>query len=1266
MNNTTYSRWQIWIDTGGTFTDCLGIPPQSNTWQRAKVLSSGTLRGRVRSAEGMALRVEAAWWAENPELFVDYTLRRLRTDETTTITHTDPETQDLRLKNALSDWQAGEQIELTAHEEAPILATRLVTQTPLDTPLPPMDMRLGSTKGTNALLERKGAKVALLTTEGLEDALLIGDQRRPDLFALQVRKPSPLHQVALPVAERLDAQGNVLQKLTQATKDELLDSLRQQEVEAVAIALLHSYRNPDHETELRDFLSEHGYTYISTSAALHPAIKLVPRANTAVVNAYLAPVITDYLEAVRQKMPDGEARLRVMTSAGGLRDADFFHPKDSLLSGPAGGVVGAAHVAQLSGKQRVISFDMGGTSTDVSRYDGSFAYRYETEVGGTTLYSPSLDIHTIAAGGGSVCRFDGHRLHVGPESAGAAPGPACYGAGGPMTITDVNLLLGRLHPDNFGVPLHREAAEEAFREVQNQLREADEPHEEAEVLKGFLRIANESMAEVIRKISLQEGYDPGTYALVGFGGAGGMHACQVAELLGMDAVVVPFDAGLLSAVGMGYAQVERFATRQVLEPLSEVEAELSEWIESLQFEAQNALQSEGYAAESLQTETAQLFLRLSGQEHTLAVDYAPERDSAKAFREAYENVYEHWIEDRTIELESVKVKVATRPRELPEAAAVRAYTPEPEGYTERSYAAEGWEAIPYFRWENLRPGAEIRGAALLLNDTGTTYLPDHWTARLDGHANLIATPKAEAAESEHEITSEAARLALFTNRFRSLAREMGALLQRTAFSVNVKERLDFSCALLDAEGQLVANAPHIPVHLGSLGYCVRAVQAELDLQEGDVAITNHPGFGGSHLPDVTLIAAVFDDEGQRLGYVANRAHHAEIGGTRPASMPPDARSLEEEGVVIRPQLLVRGGKTDWENIKRVLTEEARYPSRMLDENLADLSAALAAIALGKRQLRTLAQTHGRERVAHFMKRLREQSAESIRRSLARFGDRERHGKQQLDDGSPLRVRIAVSEAEITVDFSGTAAQHSGNLNATPAIVSSAVMYVFRLLIEDELPLNDGMLQPVRLILPAGTLLNPEFPVNPAECPAVVGGNVETSQRLVDTLLQAFEVAACSYGSMNNLLFGNDRFGYYETIGGGVGATEGAAGADAVQQHMTNTRITDAEIMEFRYPVRLERFGIRPDSGGAGQWRGGHGIIRQIRFLEPVSLTVLTQHRREAPYGMAGGAAGKCGAQYLLRKDGSREALGGIDGIELAAGEGILMCTPGGGGWGKEK
>jgi len=1249
--------WRIWVDTGGTFTDAVALDARGRL-HRAKVLSSSALRGRVVEAVGPAELVVETGRPLPADFIRGFGFRLLdREHDPVAVAGHDPAARRLRLSRPLASLPApGAGFEVQSADEAPVLAARLLAGSTAGAP-PLESMRLGTTLGTNALLERRGVPTALFMTRGLGDLLRIGTQQRPELFALEIVKPPPLYRCVVEVGGRIDATGEEIEPLDLQGAIDSARRLLEDGVRVAAVALMHAYRDPTHESRLETALLELGFEHVSRSSALAPAAKLLPRAQTAVVDAYLAPVVRSYLDRVRRG--SGGARLHVMTSAGGLVAADAFRPKDSLLSGPAGGVVGAARAGRRSGFDRVLAFDMGGTSTDVARVDRDFEYRFEQRVGDAELLAPALAIESVASGGGSICWFDGQRLRVGPRSAGARPGPACYGAGGPLTLTDVNLLCGRLDPARFGIPIDESAARKAFEGLCGSMTAGDGPPES--ILDGLRAIADETMADAIRRVSLRRGYDPSDYALVAFGGAGGQHACAVATRLGVKTVIVPADAGLLSALGLGHAVVERFAERQVLRRLDGLANEPRDWIRALEREAIEAVVSEGVAPDEVGVRRRIALLRFEGQDSTLEIEAGPSAEAMRrTFVARYRDLYGHRPEGRAVELESLRVVASSRRGEAQPDPVAEAEPDADVPSTRRAWFDGRWREVPLHDRGRLRTGAVADGPALIFEAHTATVVEPGWTFEKDHAGALIlrsVSRHSRTATSEHP---EAVRLELFTNRFRRIAREMGERMRQTSVSTNVKERMDFSCALLDADGELVVNAPHIPVHLGAIGLCVRELARRIAMEPGDVVVTNHPGFGGSHLPDVTVVTPVFADD-RLLGYVASRAHHAEIGGTRPGSMPPAATRLIEEGVVIAPRRLVRRGEADWQAIREVLIG-GRFPTRALEDNLADLRAAVAANHAGARALEKLADEHGAGTVRRYMARLKAVAEARIRDALSRMPDGLYRAGETLDDGTPLAVTIDLRGDGALLDFAGSGPVHPGSLNATPAIVHSAVIYVLRLMIREPLPLNEGLLRAVEIRIPPG-ILNPGFADDPAEAPAVVGGNVETSQRLVDTLLKALGLAACSQGTMNNVIFGGERFGYYETVCGGCGAGPGFDGADAVHSHMTNTRITDPEIVELRYPVRVERFAIRRGSGGRGRHRGGDGAVRELTFLAPVSLSLLTQHRTVAPYGMQGGRPGKPGAQRLIRAGGEVVELRPIDGAEVEAGDRLVLETPGGGGWG---
>jgi 5-oxoprolinase (ATP-hydrolysing) len=1276
MKNT---HFKIAIDTGGTFTDCIALDSEGDL-HTCKVLSNSTLRGTILSVLNKKTIRVAHNWAVKKDIFTHYHFRLLNdtaVDFNFIITQYDFENHIIHLSKSLPQNTSleGTAFEITAFEEAPILAARLITQTPLQEPLPPLSFRLGSTKGTNALLERKGAKTALLMTEGFHDLLHIGNQQRPDLFALEIIKQKPFYTEGVEILERLNADGSVLKSLIINGLDVKIKKLKRQKIESVAVSLMHAYRNNEHEQALKNELGKH-FKYISISSDLSQLIKYQHRTETTVINAYLKPIIQNYLHKITEKLPENS--LKVMSSAGSLLNANTFQPKDSLLSGPAGGIVGAATIANASGFSKILTFDMGGTSTDVARFDGDFDYCFETSINGATVFAPALNIETVAAGGGSICYFDGYKLCVGPQSAGASPGPACYGAGGPLTITDVHLLLGRLDAAQFGIPVVAEAAAAALEDIQNLIFiKTKKRLKSDEILRGLLTIADERMSDAIKKISTSKGYDPKEYALLTFGGAGGLHACNLAQLLDIQSVIIPQYAGLLSAYGILNALTERFSERQILKTTKEISYKsLEKEIQNLSKEAMEKVALEGVEKAKIEIKKALIYCRLKGQDAAIEVDF--NEHYLDNFKTKYQQTYGHWVENRDIEIESIRVIAAEinpnfdlkiKTKEAPQ------YFPNPNHFT-HAFFDEDKKEIPVFLRENLKVGACIKGFALVLDRFSTTVIESGFSYQIDAEGTAILVhlkDKKDLIIKNHN--TQILDLELFTNRFTAIAENMGVMLQRTALSVNVKERLDFSCAILDAEGELIANAPHIPVHLGSLGVCVREVLKHIKIEKGDTIITNHPAFGGSHLPDVTLITGVFTDKNDLIGYVCNRCHHAEIGGIRPASMPPDATLLVQEGVIILPMYLVKNGITNWESIIYTLTK-SRYPTRAIEENLADLKAALAANLNGVEALVALVKTHGLDTIHFYMKNLKQMTTEKLKNALqSSFTKGVYEAEERMDDDTLLKVKISYFNDQLTFDFTGSSPVHKGNLNANRAILNSVVIYVLRLLIKDNVPLNEGIMQNVRLILPENSILNPKIVENYGNTegvdkmsenyPAVVGGNVETSQRLTDTILKALGIIACGQGTMNNVLFGNNTFGYYETICGGSGAGEGFHGTDAVHTHMTNTRITDPEILEFRYPVRLDYFKIRKNSGGNGLYKGGNGIERKLTFLTPISLSILSQHRRIAPFGLAGGNPGIKGKQYIKFKNGNQKILKGIDGIELNEGDSLVIKTPGGGGWGKK-
>ena len=1253
------SSWKINIDTGGTFTDACALPPDSENLVYLKVLSSGLLRLRIiERLTPDSLRIDIPRnWNVPDHFFVSYQVSDEKLPGPNHVVAWQANTQTLTLTHALPDEIST--IDLSTCEEAPVLATRILTGTALDEAFPKLQLRLATTRSTNALLENKVAATAFFVTRGFGDLLSIRDQRRPYLFALNHHKEHSLHQTSIEVDERLSAQGEVLTSFNpnDPVFKNACEQALDQGIEVAAVALLHSYQNPEHEQQLRDYLLNLGFKHVSISADLAALIRILPRANTTVVDACLAPVMQVFIDNITHSLQSSD--LLVMTSAGGLETTEQFRPKDSLFSGPAGGVVGAAAAAHRLDHDKIISFDMGGTSTDVARYDGDFIYQFEQKAGGASLLAPSLRIETVAAGGGSICYTNETRLQVGPESAGSWPGPACYGNGGPLTVTDVNLLLNRIDPGHFGIPLIEEniaAAEQALAELRQQSNTLDSLSDQ-EFLEGLLAIAVEQMADAIHTISVREGVDPKDYKLLAFGGAGPLHACDIAEKLGITSILVPPEAGLLSAFGLHHAVIERFAQMQILKKLDAVQQQIPHWLQKLSEEAGQTLLSDhefDYNADiEIRRQIAEL--RLAGQDSSLSLEITDPKLLLEQFHTLYLDIFGYsYNQDTAVELVTLRVVVSLPGHKIKQVA------------PRALYKTEAPDSSSFIDRSQLQTGQTLLGPAVIQDPFSTFYLKPDWKCHIADDLSLAISPLSSTIKSAETSSPSSIEDTLFRNRFENIVSEMGAQLQRSAISTNVKERQDFSCALLDADARLVANAPHIPVHLGALGLCVREVIKTQSLRPGDTIITNHPAYGGSHLPDVTLITAVFhpDKPEAPVAYIANRAHHAEIGGITPGSMPPNATNLTEEGVVIPPTLLIDQGESCIHHIEKLLTESA-FPTRHLADNIADLNAQLAANKQGLKSLQSLIVSHGSETIEYHLDKIAQLSQIAVQQALQTKSLAQSTASQSLDDGTKIVISASTSKTsrlKLKLDFTGTSSSHPGNLNATPAIVRSAVLYVLRLWTQSELPLNEGLLRDVELVLP-DCFLNPKFPADPSQCPAVVGGNVETSQRLVDTLLLLFGIQACSQGTMNNLIFGDDQFGYYETIAGGAGAGPDYEGASGIHTHMTNTAITDPEILEHRYPVRLRRFALRKNSGGKGKYKGGDGLIREIEFLQPLKLSLLTQHRVESPYGLEGGQAGECGKQTLIKADGTQKKLASSSEIQTETGDRLIIETPGGGGWG---
>jgi len=1273
--------WEFWIDVGGTFTDCIARSPDDEI-STLKVLSSGVTKGRFDAWAGDGRFRErfrdSSRIADPANFWIGYDIRFLDADGETLhadrVAEFDAGDGLLRLERTIpSSVQPGTAYELRSSEDAPLLAIRTLLQLGLDDPIPEISVRLGTTRGTNALLTRGGARTAFVTTKGFGDVLLIANQDRPRLFDLAIRKPTPLFEHMVEVEERLDADGQPIRAPEPESVRAQLVELRQAGIESIAICLLHSFSNPDHEQLVERVSREVGFEEVSTSSSLSPLIKIVSRGDTTLVDAYLNPILRDYIGRMRAKL--GGSSLKMMTSAGGLVDADRFVGKDSILSGPAGGVIGFSRVAARAGFEKSIGFDMGGTSTDVSRFDGTYELEFETHKAGVRVVAPMLAIETVAAGGGSICDFDGVKLHVGPDSAGADPGPACYGRGGPLTVTDVNLYLGKILPARFPFTLDTTAVEQRLQALCERIAASPlgKRYMPRDLAEGFVQIANANMVRAVRKISVAKGYDPADYALVSFGGAGAQHACAIARALGIHTILIHPFAGILSAYGMGLADIRRHGEQAVLEPYSEATLQQIEPLfGKLESRALEQVESEGVARERIQPPIRSLDMRYHGAESTINVVRPAGGNYAERFESLHEQLYGYHHSGRPMEIVAARVEVVgsiTDPPEKAEQPVPR--DPEPTERTSVCFDAQMRETAVFVR-EDLRPGDRIVGPAIICEPTSTVVVDPGFRASIAERGEIVITQEASstgvaAHESSNRSATEAdpVLLEIFNNLFASIAEQMGVTLQRTSFSTNVKERLDFSCAIFSATGDLVVNAPHIPVHLGAMSETVKRILADNpDLSPGDVFVTNDPYRGGSHLPDVTVVTPVHHPEtDQLLFFTASRAHHAEIGGIVPGSMPPFSTCLADEGVLIRNFKLVDAG-TSREDALRELLLSGPHPTRCIGDNLADVSAQVAANNGGVRQLGELVARHSLPVVQAYMQHIQRAASEKMRMALSEIPSREYAMIDHLDDGSPIAVSIAIRGDSAIVDFTGTGPVLPTNLNANRAIVTAAVLYVFRCLIADDIPLNSGVLEPVEIVLPE-CLLNPPEGDDPADSPAVVGGNVETSQRVVDTLLGALGVAAASQGTMNNLTFGDDTFGYYETICGGSGATPDADGTDAVHTHMTNTRLTDAEVIERRYPIRVHEFSIRPDSGGKGAHRGGHGIIRRLEFLRPLEVSMLSERRGEyPPFGLRGGTPGSLG-RNLLQRAGSTEFedLGGKFAIEAQPGDMLIIETPGGGGFG---
>jgi 5-oxoprolinase (ATP-hydrolysing) len=1195
------SKWDFWIDRGGTFTDIVARRPD----------------GRIETRKLLS---------EDPQNYSDAAIEGIR-----------------RLLDISAD--------------SPVPASQINA------------IKMGTTVATNALLERKGDRTLLVTTRGFRDALQIGYQARPDIFALNIIKPEMLFEQVVEVDERVRADGTVEIPLDLASAKAGMRAAYDDGIRAVAILCMHAYRYPDHENEIAALARDIGFTQVSVSNQVSPLIKLVGRGDTTVVDAYLSPILRRYVDQVAGEIGEenDKTRLMFMQSSGGLTDASLFQGKDAILSGPAGGVVGMVETAALAGFDKVIGFDMGGTSTDVSHYSGEFERAFETEVAGVRMRAPMMRIHTVAAGGGSILHFDGARFRVGPDSAGADPGPKGYRKHGPLTVTDANIMVGKLLPAHFpsifgpnaDQPLDADTVKVAFAEISNQMGGDRTPEEAAD---GFLKIAVENMANAIKKISVQRGYDVTGYLLNCFGGAGGQHACLVADALGMTKVLVHPLSGILSAYGMGLANIRSVRQMAVEEPLTPEQLPALETLRAnLQEAAVSEVEGQGIPASDI-TPHPRVQLRYDGTDTPIEVPFVAGNLEAmqSEFEKAHKAQFGFIFEDKSIMVEALSVEANGAEDGVREHEHELSIDDPLATSQTRFFSSGTWHDAEIYARSNLKPGQKLSGPALIIEDHQTIIVEPGWSAEINALDHIVLS-RTEALNRTAAIGTDAdpIMLEVFNNLFMSIAEQMGVTLQNTAYSVNIKERLDFSCAVFDGDGLLIANAPHMPVHLGSMD---RSVETIIRLNKGrispgDVFVLNAPYNGGTHLPDITVCTPVFDDDGgEILFWVASRGHHADVGGISPGSMSPRATHVDEEGVLIDNFKMVDQGRFLEKELYTLLTDY-KYPCRNPHQNIADLKAQTAANEKGMHELRRMVTHFGLDVVQAYMGHVQDNAAESVRRVLDALTDSE--FEYEMDQGAVIKVRISVDKKkrEATVDFTGTSPEQPTNFNAPEPVARAAVLYVFRCMVQDNIPMNAGCLRPINIVMPEDCMLSPSYPA------AVVAGNVETSQAVTDTLFGALGALAAAQGTMNNVTYGNAQYQYYETICSGAPAGPGFDGVDGVHTHMTNSRLTDPEILEIRFPVLLEDFHIRKASGGKGQWCAGDGTRRTVRFLEKMDCALLSGHRRVPPYGIKGGEPGELGQNSVRRLDGTIEEIEGCDQIVLEAGEAITIKTPTGGGYG---
>ena len=1196
--------WQFWIDRGGTFTDIVARQPD----------------GRLRTHKLLS---------ENPEQYRDAAIAGIR-----------------------------HLMGVAANKAIPVAQIEAV--------------KMGTTVATNALLERKGEPTVLAITRGFRDALRIAYQNRPRLFDRHIVLPELLCSEVIEIDERMGAHGDIVHPLDAAAARAGLRAAYDRGLRSIAIVFMHGYRYQAHEVKVAEMAREMGYTQISVSHDVSPMMKLVARGDTTVVDAYLSPILRRYVDQVASEMPG--VNLQFMQSSGGLTDARAFQGKDSILSGPAGGIVGMVRASRLAGFDKVIGFDMGGTSTDVSHYSGEFERVFETQVAGVRMRAPMMSIHTVAAGGGSILHFDGARYRVGPDSAGANPGPASYRRGGPLAVTDCNVMLGKIQPAHFPQlfgaegkqALDAQTVREKFAAMAADIQAATGKQTTPEqVAEGFIEIAVGNMANAIKQISVQRGHDVTEYTLTSFGGAGGQHACLVADALGMKTVFVHSLAGVMSAYGMGLADQTSMREAAVENKLSvDSQSDLEARLHALGRQARADLHHQGVADERIAL-VSRVHLRYEGTDSALIVLFDTNESMQAQFEAAYKKRFSFLMPAKALIVEAVSVEAIGRsdaPAEMVEPAPRRVSSLAPYAVVPM-YTGGKWRNTSLYQRGATRIGDIIKGPAIIAETNATTIVEMGWQAEVTPSDHLVLTRVAALPERRAiGTTADPVMLEIFNNLFMSIAEQMGLRLQNTAYSVNIKERLDFSCAIFDADGNLIANAPHMPVHLGSMGESIKTVMRENagKMQAGDVYMLNDPYNGGTHLPDVTVISPVFDEAGASiLFYVGSRGHHADIGGTTPGSMPPDSRLIEEEGVLINNFKLVDGaaGGQLRDAEARALLGGAKYPARNPDQNMADLRAQVAANQKGVDELRKMVAHFGLDVVQAYMGHVQDNAEEAVRRVISALHDGSYTLK--LDNGAQIQVAVRVDQVNRSaeIDFTGTSPQLENNFNAPSAVCMAAVLYVFRTLVDDEIPLNAGCLKPLKVLIPPGSMLNPHYPAS------VVSGNVETSTCITNALYGALGVMAAAQGTMNNFTFGNDKYQYYETISGGSGAGPGFDGTSVVQTNMTNSRLTDPEILEFRFPVRLESYEIRAGSGGAGRWHGGDGGVRKVRFLEPMTAAILSNNRVHAPFGMDGGAPGAVGINSVIRANGSVEQLAHIGKTDMQPGDVFVVETPGGGGYG---